>query len=121
MTQQGVLVKVAYDGTSFAGWALAEDQRTVEDVLRGAILALDPKGVGPRGTSRTDARGCTQSQMAAFDAEVPDAPRGLGARAEPPSADDVAVREAGVSWSDCASFREQEEALPLRSAARQGA
>lgn len=94
MTQQGVLVKVAYDGTGFAGWAAQKDQRTVEDALRGAILSLDPKGVGPRGTSRTDAGVHAESQMAAFDAEVPMPPRGWVLALNRHLPDDVAVREA---------------------------
>jgi len=40
----GVLVQVAYDGTAFSGWATQKDARTVEDTLRGAILAVDPRG-----------------------------------------------------------------------------
>ena len=90
----GVLVKVAYDGTRFAGWAAQRDQRTVEDTLRGAILALDPKGTGPRGTSRTDAGVHAEGQMAAFDAEVPMPPRGWVLALNRHLPDDVAVREA---------------------------
>ena len=90
----GVLVKVAYDGTSFAGWASQKDQRTVEDALRGAIFALDPKGVGPRGTSRTDAGVHAEGQMAAFDAEVPMPPRGWVLALNRHLPEDVAVREA---------------------------
>lgn len=94
MTRQGVLLKVAYDGTGFSGWAAQKDQRTVEDVLRGAILALDPKGDGPRGTSRTDAGVHAESQMAAFDTDLPMPPRGwvLSLNRHLPA--DVAVREA---------------------------
>jgi tRNA pseudouridine38-40 synthase len=90
----GVLVKVAYDGTAFAGWASQRDQRTVEDTLRGAILALDPKGIGPRGTSRTDAGVHAEGQMAAFDAEVPMPPRGWVLALNRHLPDEVAVREA---------------------------
>ena len=66
----GVLVEVAYDGTGFSGWATQRDARTVEDTLRGAILAVDPKASAPRGTSRTDAGVHAEGQMAAFDAEL---------------------------------------------------
>ena len=38
----GVLLEVAYDGTEFHGWAAQSGVRTVEDTLRGAVLALDP-------------------------------------------------------------------------------
>lgn len=90
----GVLVRVAYDGTKFSGWAAQRDQRTVEDVVRGAILAVDPKAVGPRGTSRTDAGVHAQSQMAAFDAELSLPPRGWVLLLNRHLPEDVAVREA---------------------------
>src|SRR5437016_2705481 len=51
----GVLLKVAYDGTAFSGWAPQKQGRTVHDTLTGAIAALDPRASPPRGTSRTDA------------------------------------------------------------------
>lgn len=91
---QGVLVRVAYDGTAFSGWAAQKDQRTVEDTLRGAILALDPKAIGPRGTSRTDAGVHAESQMAAFDSEVPMPPRGWVLALNRHLPEDVAVRAA---------------------------
>ena len=64
----GVLVQVAYAGTAFSGWATQRDARTVEDTLRGAILAVDPRAEGPRGTSRTDAGVHAEGQLAAIDA-----------------------------------------------------
>ena len=90
----GVLVAVAYDGTAFSGWASQRNARTVEDAVRGAILAVDPKGSSPRGTSRTDAGVHAEGQMAAFDAELDIPPRGWVLALNQHLPDDVAVRSA---------------------------
>lgn len=90
----GVLVEVAYDGTAFSGWATQRDARTVEDTLRGAILAVDPRARGPRGTSRTDAGVHAERQAAAFDAELDIPPRGWVLALNQHLPDDVAVRSA---------------------------
>ncbi|HVH41628.1 MAG TPA: tRNA pseudouridine(38-40) synthase TruA [Labilithrix sp.] len=90
----GVLVKVAYDGTAFSGWATQKDTRTVEDTLRGAILAVDPRAEGPRGTSRTDAGVHAEGQLAAFDASVAMPPRGWVLTLNQHLPEDVAVRAA---------------------------
>jgi tRNA pseudouridine38-40 synthase len=90
----GVLVQVAYEGTSFSGWATQRDARTVEDTLRGAILELDPRAEGPRGTSRTDAGVHAEGQLAAFDANVTMPPRGWVLTLNQHLPDDVAVRSA---------------------------
>jgi tRNA pseudouridine38-40 synthase len=90
----GVLVRVAYDGTQFSGWASQRDARTVEDTLRGAILGIDPRAEGPRGTSRTDAGVHAEWQLAAFDTWVSMPARGwvLSLNRHLPA--DVAVRAA---------------------------
>lgn len=90
----GVLVEVAYDGSAFSGWATQRDTRTVEDALRGAILAVDPKASAPRGTSRTDAGVHAEGQVAAFDAELVIPARGWVLALNQHLPDDVAVRSA---------------------------
>jgi tRNA pseudouridine38-40 synthase len=90
----GVLLEVAYDGTDFHGWAAQSGARTVEDTLRGAVLAIDPGASRPRGTSRTDAGVHALGQLVAFDTERDIPARGwtLGLNQHLP--DDVAVRAA---------------------------
>jgi tRNA pseudouridine38-40 synthase len=90
----GVLLEVAYDGQDFHGWAAQRGARTVEEVLRGAVLAIDPRASGVRGTSRTDAGVHAEGQLVAFDATVAIPPRGwaLGLNRHLPA--DVAVRSA---------------------------
>jgi tRNA pseudouridine38-40 synthase len=90
----GVLLTVAYDGTAFSGWAAQKEARTVEDVVRGAIRAVDDKADGPRGTSRTDAGVHARAQMAAFDASLEIPPRGWVLAVNQHLPDDVAVRAA---------------------------
>ena len=90
----GVLVEIAYDGTAFSGWAAQRDVRTVEETIRGAVLAVDPKATGPRGTSRTDAGVHAEGQMAAFDASLDIPPRGWVLALNQHLPDDVAVRSA---------------------------
>lgn len=96
MNQHGVLVTLGYDGTDFSGWAIQRDARTVEEVLRGAVLALDPRATGPRGCSRTDAGVHAEGQLAAFDTSLYMPPRGWVLQLNQNLPDDVTVRRARV-------------------------
>lgn len=98
---RGILLEIAYDGTAFHGWAAQKDQgagavRTVEETMRGAIVAMDPRASAPRGASRTDAGVHAEGQLAAFDPTLDIPPKGwvLGLNQHLP--DDVAVRSARV-------------------------
>lgn len=93
-TLNGVLLEVAYDGTAFAGWATQPDARTVEGVVRGAILAMDPRAKGPRGTSRTDAGVHAEGQRVAFDTTLEIPARGWVLALNQHLPEDVAVRSA---------------------------
>jgi tRNA pseudouridine38-40 synthase len=90
----GVLLRIAYDGTLFHGWAAQHGARTVEETLRGAVLAMDPRASGLRGASRTDAGVHAEGQLVAFDAARDIPPRGwtLGLNQHLP--EDVAARSA---------------------------
>jgi tRNA pseudouridine38-40 synthase len=109
MTAYGVLLEVAYDGTGFHGWAAqspartsgASEQahqvvgvRTVEETLRGAVVAMDDRASALRGASRTDAGVHAEGQLVAFDASREIEARGwvLGLNQHLP--EDVAVRGA---------------------------
>lgn len=94
MTAHGVLLTVSYDGTEFSGWATQNNARTVEDTLRGAIVALDPKAIGPRGCSRTDAGVHAERQLAAFDTDTFFPARGWVLQLNQNLPDDVSVRAA---------------------------
>ena len=90
----GLLLSVAYDGTAFHGWASQRGVRTVEETLRGAVLAMDPRVDRLRGTSRTDAGVHAEEQYVAFDSFRELDPRAwvMGLNQHLPS--DLAVRTA---------------------------
>lgn len=90
----GILLTVAYEGTAFSGWAAQRDARTVEEVLAGAVRAVDPNASHVRGTSRTDAGVHAEAHPVAFDAVLPIEPRGWVLALNSNLPDDVAVRTA---------------------------
>ena len=92
----GVLLKIAYDGTAYAGWAPQTATRTVHEAVSGAILALDPRASSPRGTSRTDAGVHADGQLAAFDASLTIPARGWVLALNQHLPDDVCVRSARI-------------------------
>jgi tRNA pseudouridine38-40 synthase len=108
---KGVLLRVAYDGTAFHGWAAQKGARTVEDTVRGAVLAMDPRAGTLRGTSRTDAGVHAEGQLVAFDVTRDIAARGwvLGMNQHLP--EDVAVRAA---WPVAPGFSPRFAALGKR-------
>jgi tRNA pseudouridine38-40 synthase len=94
LVTEGVLLTVAYDGTAFHGWATQPGARTVEETLRGAVLAMDPRAGCLRGASRTDAGVHADGQLVAFDATCAIPARGWALGLNQHLPDDVAVRAA---------------------------
>jgi tRNA pseudouridine38-40 synthase len=90
----GVLLEIAYDGSAFHGWAAQQGRRTVEETLRGAVLALDPRAGPLRGASRTDAGVHAQGQLVALDAERDIPARGWALGLNQHLPEDVTVRRA---------------------------
>jgi len=90
----GVLLSVAYDGESFAGFAPQPNQRTIAGELLGALRTLDPAVREVRGASRTDAGVHARDQRVAFDTAVAIPMRGwvLGATRHLPR--EIAIRRA---------------------------
>ncbi|GAB5548092.1 MAG: tRNA pseudouridine(38-40) synthase TruA [Sandaracinaceae bacterium] len=90
----GVRLVVSYDGTAFAGWQRQVAQRTVQEVLEGAIARITGEPLTIRGCSRTDSGVHAHGQVVAFDTERDISPhawvRGLNSQLP----DDVAVRSA---------------------------
>jgi len=85
-------MRVAYDGRAFHGFQKQRALRTVQDVLSGAIAALDEGASEARGASRTDAGVHARGQVVAFDAvrELP--PKGWRMLLNKNLPDDVSVR-----------------------------
>ena len=90
----GVLLRVAYDGERFSGWAATPGERTVQEALRTALATMDPEASAPRGASRTDAGVHAEGQAVAFDASRDIEPRGWVLGLDKALDDDVAVRAA---------------------------
>jgi tRNA pseudouridine38-40 synthase len=72
----GVLLRVAYVGTPFAGFARQPMARTVAGELDGAVRSIDPHASLVRGASRTDAGVHARGQVVAFDTHKEIEPRG---------------------------------------------
>ncbi|MFO0666588.1 MAG: tRNA pseudouridine(38-40) synthase TruA [Polyangiaceae bacterium] len=89
------LVEVAYDGTSFHGYAKQVPEiRTVAATLEHAITSIDPLAGTLRGSSRTDTGVHARAQLVAFDTHLSIPAKGwvLGLNKHLP--DDVVVRRA---------------------------
>jgi tRNA pseudouridine38-40 synthase len=65
----GVLLTVAYDGSSFSGFARQPTRRTIAGELDGAVRAIAPEASLVRGASRTDAGVHARGQRVAFDCD----------------------------------------------------
>ena len=76
LSVHGVLLRVAYDGAGFHGFARQRAARTVAGELLGAIQAMDPRVTELRGASRTDAGVHARGQLVAFDTGKDIPPRG---------------------------------------------
>ena len=78
-----VLVRLAYDGTDFHGFARqacgvdGAPQRTVQGVLEDGLAALYRQPVRTRGASRTDAGVHALGQIVGFEAPLKIPPRGV--------------------------------------------
>ena len=89
----GIRLKVAYDGSGFAGFQRQRDQRTVQGVLCAAAERIAGHPVLVRGASRTDSGVHALGQVVAFASER-ELPLERWARAlNRVLPDDVAVRD----------------------------
>jgi tRNA pseudouridine38-40 synthase len=87
----GVLLKVAYLGTRFAGFARQPNARTVQGELDGAVLGMDPGASLVRGASRTDSGVHSLAQPVAFDTHIDVPSRGWVLGLSRHTGSDVAV------------------------------
>jgi tRNA pseudouridine38-40 synthase len=71
------LLRLAYDGTDFHGFARQVDSRTVQGELEAALAKLYKQELRTRGASRTDAGVHARGQIVGFDAPFVIPPRGL--------------------------------------------
>lgn len=93
-TPYGVLLRVAYDGGAFHGFAIQTNAQTIAGEILKAVQVMDPSVTEVRGASRTDAGVHAQAQPVALDACKAIPCRGwvLGLNAKLPP--EIAVRSA---------------------------
>lgn len=79
LARMTVLVRLAYDGTDFHGYARQADPgvRTVQGCLEQALAGLYRRPVASRAASRTDAGVHALGQVAGFEAPLAIPPRGV--------------------------------------------
>lgn len=87
----GVLLKVAYLGTHFAGFARQTNGRTIQGELDGAVRAIDPKASLVRGASRTDSGVHAFAQPVAFDTDLNIPPRGWALALAQHTGDEISI------------------------------
>lgn len=72
-----LLLRVAYDGTDFHGFARQEGTRTVQGTLEAALAELYQGPLRTRAASRTDAGVHALGQLVGFEPTLPIPPRGV--------------------------------------------
>lgn len=92
-TERAIYLKVAYDGTAYAGWQVQPVDATVQGRLMAAVSEMEGQPTKVFGAGRTDAGVHARGQAASFVTSSTIPCRGylLGLNAMLP--DDVAVRE----------------------------
>ena len=90
----GVLVRIAYEGTRYAGWAPQNNATAVCDVVLAAIQKVDASVLDLRGVSRTDAGVHAVGQVAAFDAALEIPSRGWVNAINTKLPNDISIRAA---------------------------
>ncbi len=66
-----ILIKAAYDGTSYHGWQRSENSVTIADEIERALKKLTGEEIQISGTSRTDAGVHSEGNLAVFDTDSP--------------------------------------------------
>lgn len=63
-------IRVAYDGTGYAGWVQQKDQPTVVQTLQDTFFAVFKKKIAVLGASKTDAGVHAMGQVAVFTTDL---------------------------------------------------
>ncbi len=89
-----VLLRVAYDGTDYAGWQLQPNAKTIEGVLNEALSALLGETIVVTGASRTDAGVHSLGNVAVFDTDTRIPPEKLSYAINQRLPEDIVVQES---------------------------
>lgn len=69
MTKRNIKLVIEYEGTTFAGWQLQSDEKTIQGEVVGAIKRVTGREVNLIGAGRTDAGVHALGQVANFEIE----------------------------------------------------
>ncbi|MDY0003235.1 MAG: tRNA pseudouridine(38-40) synthase TruA [Polyangia bacterium] len=89
-----IYLRLAYDGTRYAGWQIQPEEPTVQGVLMETLAVLEKAPVKVVGASRTDAGVHARGQGASFCTSSSIPPRGYLRGLNSLLPEDLAVREA---------------------------
>jgi tRNA pseudouridine38-40 synthase len=94
MAVRNIKLTVSYDGSSYHGWQIQPDSKTVQGILAGAVSDLIGWPVSITGASRTDAGVSALGQEAAMQIDSPIPTENLAKAITQRLPDDIAVSEA---------------------------
>ncbi len=95
-----IMLRVAYDGTSYSGWQVQPNAVTVEGVLKNALEDLFAQPVMLIGASRTDAGVHAMGNVAVFDVETRIAPEKIAYALNARLPEDIKIHESRVVKDD---------------------
>ena len=94
MAVRNIKLTVSYDGSSYHGWQIQPESKTVQGILAGAVSDLIGWPVSITGASRTDAGVSALGQAAAMQIESPIPTENLAKAITQRLPDDIAVSQA---------------------------
>ena len=95
-----IMLRVAYDGTSYSGWQVQPNAVTVEGVLKNALEDLFAQPIMVIGASRTDAGVHAMGNVAVFDVETRIAPEKIAYALNARLPEDIKIHESRVVKDD---------------------
>jgi len=72
--ERPIQLKIAYDGTDFAGWQRQKDERSVQEELEKALTTMHGHKVTVTGAGRTDSGVHARGQVAGFFTDIASIP-----------------------------------------------
>lgn len=70
MSERGVKLVLAYDGSDFSGWQRQKDERSVQEEIEKALQRMHGHPVALAGSGRTDAGVHARGQVASFRTDI---------------------------------------------------
>lgn len=95
-----IMLRVAYDGTSYSGWQVQPNAVTVEGTLQEAIRDLFGQEITVIGASRTDAGVHSMGNVAVFDVETRILPEKIAYALNARLPEDIRIVESKVVADD---------------------